>query len=439
MNKVLIIGNFWPYRYGSRRAVALARYLPEFNWQPIMLTAPLFEKPGPEFTVIETPYRDTLSFWKKAIGINREDPSGDLRSRVKERFGMTSKNSFMDFLLTRCGEIVNYPDSEKGWAPFATTAATKLLEQETIGAVISLWPVTSNLVARRLKTKFQIPWVADFCDLWSQNHGYPYSPLRKFIDKRLELKTLSSADVLVTISHPWAEKLRKLHKGKTIGMITSGFDPAEVNAPPAKLTAKFTITYTGTIHTNWQHPSKLFAALHSLISNGALDANDIEVRFYGINEDWLDKEIKQYELSHIVKQYGIVPKETALAKQRESQLLLLLDWDDPVERGVHTGKIFEYLGTRRPILTTGGAEDGVVAQLLSETKAGVHATTVEDIENKLKELYAEYKAKGAIAYRGDEAAVNQYNLREMARKYADVLNKAVLKSKNHGVHDSEFA
>ena len=119
----------------------------------------------------------------------------------------------------------------------------------------------------------------------------------------------------------------------------------------------------------------------------------------------------------------MVPAEIAREKQRESQLLLLLDWDDPRERGTYPGKIFEYLAARRPILATGGTEDNVVKRLLDETGAGVHATAVGDIKNKLEEMYREYKAQGKVVLPEKASDINKYSHREMARKFAEILER----------------
>lgn len=422
MTNVLIIGYFWPYHYGSKRIIGLASYLSEFGWQPIILTAPLHGKPAPRFRVIETPCRDALRFWKTVFGFNSDENIG---KQVKRRLGITRQKSLIDFFLTRLGEVINYPDSERGWIPFALKAAHQLLQEQNIGAVVSVWPITSHLIAKELRIKHKIPWLADFPDLWSQNHNYGYSPLRKLLDRRLEVKTLSRADALVTVSEPWAEKLRVLHKGKLVYSITHGFDPAEVNMPPAELTGKFTITYTGTIYTGKEDPAKLFAALKDLIAESAINPDDIEVRFYGTGVGWLDEEIEQYGLSNIVKHYGRVPKEKSLEKQRESQLLLLLRWEDSQERGWYSGKLLEYLGARRPILATGGSDD-VISELLDETEAGICAPTAEDVKNALKEFYREYKLKGGIAFKGNISKLNKYSHREMARKFADILDQLIL-------------
>lgn len=405
--------------YASPRIPGLAKYLPEFGWQPIILTAPLPEKPNMQFRVIETSYRDALSFWKRLLRLN---PDEDIRRQVKKRLGVTSKKSLMDFILTCIGAIVNYPDSDRGWKPFAVRAGSELLQKEDIDAILSSSsPVTSHLIAKELKVRYKIPWLADFRDLWSQNHNYSYGPLRRLIDRRLELKTLSKADALVTVSQPWVDKLSTLHKGRATYAITNGFDPAEINTPPANLTTKFTITHTGTIWPRGQYPWKLFAALRDLISDRTINPNEVEVRFYGPEERWLAKEVDEYGLSGMVKQYGMVTRQVALEKQRESQLLLLIAWEYRQNQGAYGIKTFEYLAARRPILATGVPSD-VNKELLNETTAGICALTVEDIKNTLKELYKEYKQQGNVVYKGEESKINKYSHREMARKLSEVLN-----------------
>lgn len=427
MKKVLIIGFLHPFtiqRKGSFRQLPLAKQLPEFGWQPIVLTGPLDKKLKVPFRVVETSYRDALAFWKRLFRLN---PNAGVGEQLKERLGIANRKSLLDFFLTRGEEILYYPDSAKGWKPFALRASEELLQQESIDAIISCSnPVTSSLVVSKLKDKYKIPWVADFADLWSQNHDYHYSPLRRWLDRRLELKTLSKTDALVTVSEPWAEKLRALHRGKSVYTITHGFDPEEVNIPPASLTSKFTITYTGTIYAGKQDPTKLFAALRDLISDKAMEPSDIEVRFYGTRAVWLEREINRYGLSNVVKHYERLPKEVAVGKQRESQLLLLLRWEDPQEHGWHSGKLYEYLAARRPILATGGAKD-VIQELLEETGAGICAATIEEMKRTLQKLYQEYKLKGKVAYSGIESKINKYSHQEMARKFAEILDSLISK------------
>jgi glycosyltransferase involved in cell wall biosynthesis len=424
MKKVLIISYCFPPRgwAGGLRIQGLAKYLPEFGWEPIILTPKLPESPNTKFRIIQTPYRDVIGSLTKAIGFKTEE---GVKSQIKKKLGMcTPKNKrlFVDSILLFIQEIIAYPDLEKGWYQYAIKAGSELLQQEKIDAIISSSsPVTCHLIAKELKMKYKIPWIADLRDLWTQNHYYQYTRIRKFIERRLELKILHEADAIVTVSQPLAEMLGRLHKNGIIYSIPSGFDPEEANsASNANLTKKFTIIHTGQLYQGKRDPSKLFAAFDKLIPEGKINPNDVEVRFYGSKEDWLESDVKRYGLQDIVNWYGIIPRNIALEKQRESQVLLLLLWDHPEEIGVYTGKIFEYLAARRPILAIGGPE-GVVKELLADTNAGIYATSVDDVKKALEGYYREYKLKGYVEYKGERAEIDKYSQREMARKFAEVL------------------
>ena len=428
MKKVLIIGYFWPFcRYGggSPRLGGLAKYLSEFDWQPIILTPFLREKPEFEVNVIETPYRDI--FYHRIIALLKKKPHLSQDKSFLEQIGIPhavreNRKSFTSRLMMLTKGIVTYPDTDRGWMPFAIKAGSRVIEKDKIDAIISVWPIIAHLVAKELKQKYKIPWIADFSHLWSQGYYYQYGPVRKLIDRRLEVKTLLHADALTTISQFFAIKLKKLHSQKSVYPITHGFDPSWVETNSVSLTPKFTITYTGNVYPEKQKPSKLFAVLKELIDDGVIDRKDAEVIFYGENQGWLKKEIAQYGLSDIVYLCGVVSHSASLQKQRESQILLHLGWDDKKVKGFYTSKIFEYLSAQRPVLAVGGASAEVVKDILSETKAGVYCSTIEEIKDALCQFYLEYKREGKVSYNGDLEKINKYSHRGMARKYSDLLN-----------------
>jgi glycosyltransferase involved in cell wall biosynthesis len=419
MKKVLLISYHFPpsTAIGGLRMQGLAKYLPEFGWEATILTPTLPDNPNVLFRVIQTPYFDIIASWKKRFGLKPEEG-------VKKQFGINAqknKKLFIDYILTFFQEIIVYPDAQKGWYDFAVEAGSEILDNENMDAIISSSkPDTCHCIAKELKLRYNIPWISDLRDLWTQNPYYMSSHLRRFIEKRLEIKTLSDADALVTVSKPLAETLRTLHKEKQIYTITNGFDPQEIKNSCVDLTNKFTITYTGNLYQGKRDPSKLFNGAHDLISERKINPIDIEIRFYGPKEDWMEKEIEKYGLHDIVKDYGLVSRDSAHKKQRESQLLLLLLWDRPEEIGVYTGKIFEYLAAQRPILATGGPK-GVVKDLLAETNSGMYATSVDDVKKALEEYYNEYKRKGNIKYKGERTKNDKYSQKEMARKFAEVL------------------
>lgn len=419
MKKVLIITYLFAQKeaVGAIRLYGLAKFLPDFGWEPTILTVKSPTKQSSHLKVIETSYDDLSIKWKKRLGLKLDKP-------LKEMAGLPTyknKQTTADIILNLWEEIFAYPDANKGWYKFAIDAGGKLLEKESFDAIISSSsPVTSHFIAKELREKYEIPWIADLRDLWTQNHYYHYSSYRKFIERRLEVRTLSLAGALTTVSQPLAEKLKELHKGKKIYAITNGFDPDEKNIR-ATLSDKFNITYTGYLYKGKRDPEPLFKALQKLISDGSIEPDDIEVDFYGYTEGWLEIDIHKYGLQNVVKAHGLIPRGEAIKKQREAQLLLLLTWNDPKEVGVYTGKIFDYLSAQRPILSI-GISGGVVEELLTKTSAGIHASTQEEIEDVLRKFYYEFKLKGKVGYSGINSEIEKYSQKEMARKFAEVLN-----------------
>jgi len=102
-------------------------------------------------------------------------------------------------------------------------------------------------------------------------------------------------------------------------------------------------------------------------------------------------------------------------------LLLLFTWDDPAELGIHLGKLSDYHGAIRPILTIGQHRD-VVFDVLKEKNAGVHFSSVSDVKQYLLTSYRKFEQQGRVPYNANAAAVGRFSYPEIARKYADVVD-----------------
>lgn len=430
MKKVLIIAYLAD---ASPRVPGFAKYLREFGWEPLILTPPVHEtspnltlEPIKQVRIVETPYPDPLDKalfnFKRVLGFN---PREGIKSQVDRRLKTKSAGRAYARIINLFKEVLYYPDQEKAWKPYAVRVGSQLLEKEKISAIISSSsPVTCHIIAKELKNRHNgVAWVADMRDLWSQNHNYPYSRLRNLIDKRLELRTLQYADALITVSTPWAERLKFLHKRKIVYTITNGFDPEDMSTLQLNETPKFTITYTGQIYEGKQDPSKFLISLKELISDKTLDPSDIEVQFYGSKSTWLSKLIDEYGLSSVVKLKDAVPRSSSLKKQRASQLLLLLNWEDPKEKGTIPSKLFEYLAAKRPVIATGGYGNDMVENILNATKSGLYLKGHSEIKTALKKWYSEFKAQGVVTYNGDAQEISKYDFRAMAKKFSEILDK----------------
>ena len=289
--------------------------------------------------------------------------------------------------------FLNFPDGQIGWYPFARQAGSRIINQWRPDLIFaSAAPFTSLLVASALSRKHRIPWVAELRDLWVDNHNWVRPPWRYYFENLLEHHVLGSARGLVTVSNPLAETLRLKYR-IPCEVITNGFDPEDypssVNVPHSNGIVH--VTYTGQIFDLKRDPSPLFIALNKL----GEDTEKIRVHFYGRYLELARNIAVKYKVEHLVKFHQPVSHLEAVKIQTQSDILLLLPGYTNEERGVFTGKLFEYLGARRPILCVGNT-GGVAAELVRERAAGVTLTDPDMIAKQLSLWIKQKKDHGEI-------------------------------------------
>ena len=423
MKQVLIVTYFFPPypTIGSVRLGGLAKYLPEYGWKPVVMTPVLPGTVDTRYHVVQTPYEDRVLKMEKKLNISaKRSEKGLVNSLIFNKQG--ERRPYVGKLINMAGEVLSYPDGKKAWIPIALKAAGDILRKHPVNAMISSsMPHTTHLIAHKLKKTHGVPWVADFRDLWTNNPYYSYSRIRNLMETRLEQATLTNADALSITSKPWADDLARLHGRERVHVIHNGFDPEDFTKT-VPLTERFTITYTGGLYDGKRDPELLFAAMRDLIDQGVIDPGDVEIRFFGWPQGWLETKINRYGLTGIAVQHGVVPREDAIHHQQSSQLLLLLNWDTPRERGTYTGKVYEYFAAKRPILSL-GAPKGVLTDLLDCTQTGKYACTKNELKAILTEDYQTFKETGQVPYHGVDREVNAYSHMNMAGKFADILNQ----------------
>ncbi len=420
--KVLIMAFYFPPAQisGSQRSGGLAKYLHHFGWEPIVLT---IKRPGASpqgVNVIATDYSDRIARIKKLFGFS---PGAGVHQQIGIQLTKNfSYHSWKSRAIKIFRELIAYPDQEAGWYGYAIESASRLLSKARVDAIVSTsYPVTAHLIARKLKQEYGVPWIADLRDLWTQNHYYSKYAAIRFWERHLEMKTLSYADALVTVSRPLADTLESLHRGKDVQCITNGFDPDDFRKVTSVLSKKFSITYTGTLYDGKRDPAMLLETIARLIEKNKIDRSVIEVVFYGPNEGWLTGDVNKYHLRDVVKVAGPVPREEAIRRQKESQMLLLLLWNDEREKGVYTGKLFEYLGSMRPIIAI-GRSNSIVKDLLEDTGAGCFVSDKMQLEMVLMRHYREFISKGEVSYNANDR-IGDYSYFAIAGEYSKLLNK----------------
>lgn len=428
MRNVLLIAYYFHEKenIGSVRLKGLAKYLPRYGWNPVIVTPKSPENLDTfweDYDMIEVSYEDLMTQWKRYLGFK---PHTTVREQMQSKT-YKNKRSWLETMARVWEEFFTYPDGQKTWYKPVLSNIEKSIHSKKIDAVISsALPLTTHMIASAIKYRYGIPWIADFRDLWTQNHYYKYTSIRKFFERRLELKTLKNADVMTTVSQPLVHDLKKLHQKDEVYSIPNGFDPDQINTG-TPLSNKFTITYTGQLYRGKRDPEPLFKSLSELSRDGLIDLDKVEVNFYSPLESWLEEESVKYGLESVVNLYGMIPREEVIQKQRESQLLLLLMWDNPSEIGVCTGKIFEYLSAKRPIISQ-GIKEGCVANILNKTNTGKAVKTVHEIKDVLIKYYLQYRKNGQVQYQGNEK-IYQYSHENMACRFGKLLDKITSNTK----------
>jgi glycosyltransferase involved in cell wall biosynthesis len=400
--KVLIVSyNFPPTNNsGSVRVGKLAKYLPEFGWEPIVLTVDK-DRSVPQTLPVEV------------------DEASIIRAPSFESCSVIWRIS-AELPITRT--LVPHP---MGWYHHALKAGGQILQKHNFDAIFSSYsPSASHFVASRLQRRTGLPWIAEFRDPWSFT---PYSRKIWFsqsVEKRMERRVMSNSCLLIALSEPDAQQLQKIHH-KKVAVIPNGFDEEDY-LEEVPLTSKFTITYTGTAGPGSRDPSLLFEVVRELQQEGRVFPNNFEVRFFGVNVgNFIPSLIDKYHLEGLVNFYGFVPFRESVKKQKESMVLLLLERNDPSASATYTGKVFEYLGARRPILAT-GCKGGNIDKLLQQSGMGVLVNEVAIIKDVLCRWLEEWHQLGKIIsyWEPDVNAIKRYTRREGARKLAQLLEEA---------------
>ncbi|MBC7231545.1 MAG: hypothetical protein H5T74_14290 [Actinobacteria bacterium] len=127
----------------------------------------------------------------------------------------------------------------------------------------------------------------------------------------------------------------------------------------------------------------------------------------------------------IVEIHDVVVRSEALRKQLESTALLIIQWSDPYTSKLYGGKVFEYLGARRPIIAITNRE-GLLRSLIEKTNAGYACSDKSEVKSALREMIDEFKKTGRLEFKGIESEISKYTWDKSAKELASVLDDVSL-------------
>ena len=376
--RILIVSYyFFPFNtIASVRITKLAEYWYAKGHDVFVLTANNLPVPSglatsfPQDNVIATGWLNVNALPEKMMGG---------KSKVSSK-GFETKSNFLRSLGSLYKDIINIPDGQIGWLPYATRAGNELISKGWKPDLIyaSALPITTFFVASRLAKKFSIPWIAEYRDLWTDNHNYKPPIWRRLLNLLLEKKLLKSAAGAITVSRPLANLLSQKTNIPT-EVVMNGFDPKDYSEVKANYfsSEKLNIVYTGMIYPEKQDLSLLFKALSEFNLK-----DQVRIHFFGRYLGYVSSLAKNYNLENIVNISEPVPYKVSTSIQKSADVLLFLTWNDKNNTGILTGKIFEYFGARRPIFAI-GSEIGIAGEMIMDRKAGVLAQDTEEIKKLL--------------------------------------------------------
>jgi len=430
MKKVLIITYYWPPSGGAgvQRWLKFAKYLPEFGWQPVILTVDpqyasypqrdesLSAEVGADCLVYTTRSFELYNLYK-LISRKKEVPYGGFANESKESlFQKVSKFLRGNFLL---------PDPRKGWNKYALKKAIELIQKFSIDTVVTTSPPHSTqLIGLELKKRYKtIRWIADLRDPWTDIYYYnqfKHTALARKIDRNYERQVVENADLLISVSEDvkriFAEKSVLPIGSKTV-VIPNGFDSEDFQVTNFSPEARKVITYTGTISEAYDVDS-LLLAMQQL---GAEWREELQIRFVGKVPPTIASRFR--ETGFEVELVGYVDHQRSIEYLFQSDLLLLVIPKVANNRGILTGKFFEYLASQKPVLAIGPV-DGDLAQIIAETSCG-KIFDYTDADGMKQFIISELSRPKTSAI---SEKANQYSRKELTRKLVSCLESNSLKA-----------
>lgn len=436
MKKVLIISYYFPPAGGSavQRVLKFVKYLPQFGWQPIVLTARGRDyhltdeslcSDIPEGTrVVRTPAPDPYRWYGK---MEQGKGSADLAAIAAD---VNKKTSLLKRFSIFIRASFFIPDARIGWLPFALIKGFKLIRQEKIDLIFTTSPpFTTTLVGGILKWLSKKPWVSDYRDPWTQAYFYfPRPWLSKKWEEFLEKRTLQQADRVISINQRILDGLKSKYaswdKNKS-SVLPNGFDAEDFEGLTPKKNDKFTITYTGTINTK-MHPAPLLEAVKQLCSLHPEIKENLQLHFIGRISVDMRPMFETDMISDVVKITSHLPHDQCLHHMINADLLLLLIPDTPNSELIMTGKLFEYLRAGVPILCL--ADEGDAADLIRNTGTGftVSARDPEKVRQLLLDCFTLWrKGKRLLGQNPIKEEIEKYDRRSITKKLTEEFEKCI--------------
>ncbi len=405
---------------GVQRPLKFIKYLSHFDWHPVVL-AP---EPGAYHTFDQSLLEELERADATVVRIDADTPF--------HRWSRTMK--FVDKLphsvqrwLRRLSYGLMLPDNKKGWIKPAVRKAEQLIEEYDIELIFSTAPPYSNhRIAAQLGGKTQLPVIMDFRDDWLESQLIEY-PTRWHKRKMaaMEKKTVAKADMITGLDSFMLKRFRRRWGDQlNYTLLPHGYDPADFKRQEKATLqydkSKLNVLYSGIfIHHN--QPDPFLTAVKRLVDRLPALRKELKLHFQGGLAKRHRQLIDRLNLNNLVIDYGYLPHQQAVANVQQSDALWFISNFGSRHKQVKSGKLFEYMGSGKPILGLifeGGEEE----RLLKRYGASYIASPdhPEEAANGIERLYKDWKS-GSLPH-PDQSWVSRFDRFELTRQLADLFN-----------------
>lgn len=375
VKRVLMVAYHFPpmnVSSGIQRTLRFAQYLPEFNWEPVVLTAHPRAYPGvSQASLAEVPPN---LYVRRAFAL---DTARHLSLR----------DAYPQWLAL--------PDRWSTWWLGAVPAGLSLIRRLKPDVLWSTYPIaTAHLIAYTLHRLTGIRWVADFRDPMAQA-DYPPSPLEHRAFEWIEYQALKHCERAVFTApgalRLYAERYPDIPKSR-LAIIENGYDESsfagaeQAPGPVRSGNGPVVLLHSGTVYPSERDPRPFFAALSALHKSGGIKRGELTVVLRATGCDgYLRELIERYGIGGSVTLEPAVPYREALAEMLVADGLLVLqaancNYQVPA-------KLYEYLRARRPILALTDPAGNTAAVLRN---AGIDTIARLDSQQEISQLLVHF-------------------------------------------------
>ncbi len=420
MKKILLITYYWPPSGGSgvQRWLNFAKYLPDFKIDTTVYTVS-----NPNYAI-----EDFSLKVPKNIKVIRQ-PIWEPYRMASFFSGKNTKETssgFLDQSPSLKTKMLNYvranyfiPDARKYWVKPSVKFLKKYIDENQIKTIITSGPPHSlHLIGLKLQAELKIKWIADFRDPWTQIdyfHNLPFT--KKALKKHFSLEKLVSqnADALLVVG----KTMKEFYTGfnKNVYVISNGFDTVKTDKN-IELDKKFSLTHIGLLNAD-RNSNMFWEVIRELMNENEDFKVDILIKLVGYVAPEVHKSISKNNLNNIVKFINYIPHNEVITYQHKTQILLLFVNRVPSAKGIITGKIFEYIQAKRPILAI-GPKDGDLAEVINNTNTGI-IVDFKDKETLKSTLLNNYKLFKNNELKSESKHINYYQVKNICAKLAEVI------------------